>query len=908
MDDLFNLKSEVTPKQKLIEQFSNWWSDDEIKDEIIPSIVDKKIKPSIIGALKNPVEVPESERKSFAEILYDLVGQNFLVSKDKSIRINFLYFILRKKAQEDSDFETRFLQYLDDCSLKQQSQKIPKISEREEFLKSIKKFKLNRNYKRLCGKLIDELDFPSVVKNTPSKMIKLLPDVIQPLGNFSNLFDYQSSIGLKILDMLENYSIDTSRAMVVLPTGAGKTRLVVETLVDWINNGKKGKEKSKFILWIVDKKELCQQAFDTFAYVFRHRGKRDTSLKLHPIYGDHTKNIRDILYQYSEDGDEGEISEENGIIIASIQSLYHMTKQDDKGSLDQLAEYLSMVIIDEAHHAVPSNKSYTTVLRTLGFEFRNVSKKDVDIHKHKVRLLGLTATPFRGNEEGEGTRDLLNRFGKRHRILWPPFTEDSDVENIPPFAHIDVQKTAFQGERIKIYGDRSYDKDGKITEYRFMIYKLFSGTTYTPNTVICDKSTPEKNIEYAFEEPGRYQIQLVVTDNSGEISKNLAAVNVEVRSISEQEEKATPEEMKKLYKNLIDRSILSVPHHYVIDNTKDKINLDKEKDIERFKQFHDITDETIREIGNNPYRNNKIIEKIVSLVKTEKRKSILLFACSILHSKYLSFVLDAIHGIKSASIDHTVSTEERDQIIQDFRNEEITVLCNYDILTTGFDSPKVECVFVARPTFSHLLYNQMIGRGLRGPKSGGTENCIIVDISDNIQLFLEKDPIEQPWRILEYMYDDNVYDERDKSKKDQKCYGCFGDKRRKIDDVLKDCYICNGNGIIPQKIDKEENPVVKPSKETLKKKQYEIFAKDQNLTLKEINERAKKDAKYDSILSSKKPPTRPVGEWGALCTKCNKVSYDMGKTLASFGRSEDLISYDNPKGIYDECKECREND
>ena len=121
-------------------------------------------------------------------------------------------------------------------------------------------------------------------------------------------------------NLLENYEIDTSRALVVLPTGAGKTRLVVETLIEWINNGKKGKEKSKFVLWIVDKNELCQQTFDTFAEIFRYRGKKDSSLKLHPIYGENPKNIGDILYKYSDNA--GEINEENGISSLHQSNLF----------------------------------------------------------------------------------------------------------------------------------------------------------------------------------------------------------------------------------------------------------------------------------------------------------------------------------------------------------------------------------------------------------------------------------------------------------------------------------------------------------------------------------------------------------------------------------------------------------
>jgi len=31
---------------------------------------------------------------------------------------------------------------------------------------------------------------------------------------------------------------------------------------------------------------------------------------------------------------------------------------------------------------------------------------------------------------------------------------------------------------------------------------------------------------------------------------------------------------------------------------------------------------------------------------------------------------------------------------------------------------------------SEALYEQMVGRGLRGPKNGGTEKCLILDVQD----------------------------------------------------------------------------------------------------------------------------------------------------------------------------------
>ena len=52
------------------------------------------------------------------------------------------------------------------------------------------------------------------------------------------------------------------------------------------------------------------------------------------------------------------------------------------------------------------------------------------------------------------------------------------------------------------------------------------------------------------------------------------------------------------------------------------------------------------------------------------------------------------------------------------------------MLTTGFDAPRADTVCITRPTMSALLYEQMVGRGLRGPKNGGTEKCLVIDVQD----------------------------------------------------------------------------------------------------------------------------------------------------------------------------------
>ena len=73
---------------------------------------------------------------------------------------------------------------------------------------------------------------------------------------------------------------------------------------------------------------------------------------------------------------------------------------------------------------------------------------------------------------------------------------------------------------------------------------------------------------------------------------------------------------------------------------------------------------------------------------------------------------------------------ERLDTLDSFRAGELRFLCNVGVLTTGFDAPKVDVVCLTRPTGSALTYEQMVGRGLRGPKNGGTESCLVLDVQD----------------------------------------------------------------------------------------------------------------------------------------------------------------------------------
>lgn len=83
------------------------------------------------------------------------------------------------------------------------------------------------------------------------------------------------------------------------------------------------------------------------------------------------------------------------------------------------------------------------------------------------------------------------------------------------------------------------------------------------------------------------------------------------------------------------------------------------------------------------------------------------------------------NGVPAVAIDCDTPREERDRLVQLFRDGKIKVLVNVNIFTEGFDCPDVDFIQLARPTRSLTLYLQQVGRGLRYVP--GKEKAIIID-------------------------------------------------------------------------------------------------------------------------------------------------------------------------------------
>ncbi|NLH74016.1 MAG: DEAD/DEAH box helicase [Verrucomicrobia bacterium] len=140
-------------------------------------------------------------------------------------------------------------------------------------------------------------------------------------------------------------------------------------------------------------------------------------------------------------------------------------------------------------------------------------------------------------------------------------------------------------------------------------------------------------------------------------------------------------------------------------------------------------------LAGNKQRN----ERLVECIKKAGEKSILFFANSVLHAEEMSARLN-IEGIPAAAVSGDTPTVARRYFLDRFQSGEIRVLCNHTVLSTGFDAPKTDMILIARQVFSPVRYMQMVGRGLRGPKNGGTPTCRIVTVLDNLGRFAGRHP------------------------------------------------------------------------------------------------------------------------------------------------------------------------
>jgi superfamily II DNA or RNA helicase len=145
-----------------------------------------------------------------------------------------------------------------------------------------------------------------------------------------------------------------------------------------------------------------------------------------------------------------------------------------------------------------------------------------------------------------------------------------------------------------------------------------------------------------------------------------------------------------------------------------------------FETFAELSEKVMTQISRSSARNKIIVEQYIK--NKERYGKTLIFAVNQMHAETLCSELKN-QGIKC---DYVVSGKAgTQQTIADFKQNKFDVLVNVQILTEGSDVPHIKTVFLTRETNSDSLLMQMIGRGLRGEKAGGTDVAYIVDFHDS---------------------------------------------------------------------------------------------------------------------------------------------------------------------------------
>lgn len=147
----------------------------------------------------------------------------------------------------------------------------------------------------------------------------------------------------------------------------------------------------------------------------------------------------------------------------------------------------------------------------------------------------------------------------------------------------------------------------------------------------------------------------------------------------------------------------------------------------------DLPERIVKHLASDHLRNLLIIKNVMQ--EADQGGKIIVFGCSVEHAILLCNIL-RVRGYNAASVTSETPLNTRRYLINEYRSgDEVQILTNFGVLTTGFDAPRTNVAVIARPTSSVVLCSQMIGRAIRGPRAGGNSTCKILTVVDQIPGF-----------------------------------------------------------------------------------------------------------------------------------------------------------------------------
>jgi len=220
------------------------------------------------------------------------------------------------------------------------------IKERQEFVKQIASFEWGNNEQTLS--FLESFDLKDFTTQDESKILENIQILEKPETAYNPMFFYQTEVWD---DAKKALSKPAGKALLQLPTGAGKTKIAMEIVTDFFNEN-----RNSTVVWLAQTSELLEQAINEFTKIWKHRGIK--SITVNRVW------------------DKNNVILEIGgskLIVAGLSKLINFYKKDGNLKAD-------LIVFDEAHH-ISAEKYNQTVenLKIFG----------------KTKLLGLTATPAR---------------------------------------------------------------------------------------------------------------------------------------------------------------------------------------------------------------------------------------------------------------------------------------------------------------------------------------------------------------------------------------------------------------------------------------------------------------------------------------------------------------------------------
>jgi superfamily II DNA or RNA helicase len=149
----------------------------------------------------------------------------------------------------------------------------------------------------------------------------------------------------------------------------------------------------------------------------------------------------------------------------------------------------------------------------------------------------------------------------------------------------------------------------------------------------------------------------------------------------------------------------------------------------------DFAQDELADAVNTPERNALVVKE---WFKHARHKQTICFTVNVQHALDLAEAFKA-HGVAAEAV--WGDDPERREKLAWHKAGMLSVLTNCALIQEGYDDPQIQCIVLAKPTKSQLMFTQMIGRGTRIPEGvdnlktcafdPGKRDCLILDVVDN---------------------------------------------------------------------------------------------------------------------------------------------------------------------------------